>query len=369
MNQTGKRICLIAPSLQMGGIERAMSTLANYFVTQGYDIHYITLFPFEPFFELDKRITAHTPPYPFPRFGRTLLQTTNYYLKMLSPLQGHIRRVIRKIKPAVIMCFGDWFPHVIMLQLAGLNIPFYYCNRSNPNIKYGIVGSMFRKMAYTFTPPAGVIAQTKEAMIRKKKILGNNVPIKIIPNPVRRIDGENIEKENWIVSIGRLHLEKGFVRLLEAFSKTADQGWKLVLAGGGQHETEIKQKARELGLSDRVLFLGKVSDIDNLLLKSKIFVLASHQEGYPNALCEAMSAGLACISFDIVAGPKDIIIDGKNGFLIPDNDLEALSEKIELLIKNPDIRQNLGGNARNISSTNSIEFIGNQFLDFILEKV
>lgn len=368
MNEGRKRICLIAPSLQMGGIERAMSTLANYFVTQDYEIHYITLFPFEPFFELDKRIILHTPPYSFPRFGRNHFQTTTYYLKMLSPVFGHIFGQVKRIKPDAILCFGDVFPHLVMIQLSVLKIPIFYSNRSNPNIQYNSLINTIRSIAYTFAPPAGVIAQTKEAMLRKQKILGSKVPIKIIPNPVRKIEPKEFEKENWIVSVGRLHLEKGFVRLMEAFSNIDDKGWKLILAGGGKHEVQIKQKAIELGISEKVIFLGKVSNIDDLLLRSEIFVMASHQEGYPNALCEAMSAGVACISFDIVAGPKDIIDDGANGFLIPDNDLETLSEKMQLLIDQPEIRRKLGSNSKNIASTNSIELIGNQFLNFILEN-
>jgi len=365
MNQQRKRICIIAPSLQMGGIERAMSTLANYFVTKEYEIHYITLFPFEPFFELDKRIIVHTPPYPFPRFGRNLLQTALYYFKMLGPICGHIRSEVKKIKPETVLCFGDWYPHLVMLQLAGLKIPFYYSNRSNPNIKYGFIRESVRNLAYLLTPPAGIIAQTKEAMLRKKKIFGDKVPIEIIPNPVRRIKSKEFEKENWIVSVGRLHLEKGFVRLMESFSKIDNKGWKLILAGGGTHEKEIKQKAVELGIAEKVIFLGKVSNIDDLLLKSQIFALSSHVEGYPNALCEAMSAGLACISFDIVAGPKDIILNGENGFLVPDNDLQAMSDKLQLLIDNPYIREKLSINARNIATTNSINLIGNRFLNFI----
>jgi GalNAc-alpha-(1->4)-GalNAc-alpha-(1->3)-diNAcBac-PP-undecaprenol alpha-1,4-N-acetyl-D-galactosaminyltransferase len=140
-----------------------------------------------------------------------------------------------------------------------------------------------------------------------------------------------------------------------------------MLAGGGKHENEINQKIIEYGFTEEVVLLGKVSDIDQLLLKSKIFVLSSYQEGYPNALCEAMSAGLACISFDIVAGPRDIIIDNENGFLIPDNDIQALTEKIQYLIDNVAIRERLGSNARKISETNSIELIGNTYLNFMLK--
>jgi len=368
MIEVKKKICLIAPSLQMGGIERAMSTLANFFITQGHEIHYLTLFPFDPFFELDNRINLYIPPFSFPRYGRNALQTLSYYVKMLSPYNGYFRKQIKLVKPDVIMCFGDFYPHAIMIQIVDLKIPFYYCNRSNPNIKYKPFPTFIRFLAYKISPPTGVIAQTHEAMIRKKKLLRKNVPVTIIPNPVRKIEHKQIQKENWIVTVGRLHLEKGFVRLMESFSKVKSKDWKLVLAGGGIHEAEIKQKSVELGISERVVFLGKVIDIDNLLLKSKIFVLSSHKEGYPNALCEAMSAGLACISFDIVAGPKDIIQDGVNGFLIPDNDLQCLSEKMQLLIDNKILREKLGENATKISTTNSIEKIGMRYLNFILNK-
>lgn len=364
-----KKICLIAPSLQMGGIERAMSTLANYFVSRGHEVHFITLFPFEPFFVLDERINVYIPPYSFPRYGRSLLQTISYYAKMLAPFLGYIYKVVKRVRPDVILSFGDVFPHLAMLQLVNLKIPFFYSNRSNPNIKYSFLITTIRNIAYKVSPPTGVIAQTNEALLRKRKILGNKIPIVIIPNPVRRIEKKSdIEKENWIVSVGRLHLEKGFVRLLEVFSMIESAEWKLVLAGGGLHENEIKQKAIDLGIAEKVIFLGKVSDIDTLLLKSRIFVLSSHNEGYPNALCEAMSAGLACLAFDIVAGPKDIIKDGENGFLIPDNDLNTMADKLQLLINNDELRVKFGQNAMQIYKSNNIESIGNRFLDFILQK-
>lgn len=367
MNSATKRICLIAPSLQMGGIERTMSTLGNFFVSRGHEIHYITLFPFEPFFVLDGRIKLYTPPFKFPRYGRNSMQTLIYYTKMLSPASGHIRKQIKKIKPDVIMCFGDWFPHAIMLQLADLKIPFYYCNRSNPKIKYKPIPSLIRYLAYKIAPPKGVIAQTGEALLRKRRILGAKIPIRIIQNPVRVIETIDVKKENWIVSVGRLHLEKGFVRLLECFSMIDNKGWKLVLAGSGVHEKEIKQKAIDLCVAENVIFLGKVANVDELLMKSKIFVLSSLKEGYPNALCEAMSAGLACISFDIMAGPKDIIKDGINGILVPDNDLQYMADKIQVLINDEQQREYLGRNAKEISVSNSIAKIGDQFLNFIME--
>ena len=126
--------------------------------------------------------------------------------------------------------------------------------------------------------------------------------------------------------------------------------------------------AVDLGIMDRVIFTGKTKDVDIWLQKSKIFVLSSHNEGYPNALCEAMAAGLACMAFDIVAGPKDIISNGENGFLIPDNDLQAMADKLQLLIANVELREKFGLNALRICESNSIEVVGKMFLDFIIQK-
>jgi len=352
----------------MGGIERQMSITANYFATKDIEVHFITLFPFEPFFILDERIKVYIPPYAFPRTGRNVLQTASYYIKILSPFNGYIKQQIKKIKPDAILSIGDWFPHAIMLQLKELKIPFYYSNVSNPLIKYNWFPELIRKTAYRFSPPAGIIAQTSAAAERKKKLLGNKILIKIIPNPVLEIMHYPIKKENWIVSVGRLHLEKGFVRLMEVFAQINAPGWKLVLAGNGVHEKEIKQKAIDLEIDERVIFLGKVQNIPELLSKSKIFVLASHQEGFPNALCEGMAAGLPCLAFDIIAGPGDIINDGTSGYLIPDGNLKLMAKRIQYLIENEQERIKLGQEAEKITETYSVVKIGNKLLEFIFEK-
>lgn len=363
-------IVFIAPSLQMGGIERSMSTFANYFVSQSIKVHYITLFPFEPFFELDSGIIRHFSPFHFPRFGRSAIQTLTYYIRMLSPFNGHIKHVVKTVKPDVIVCFGDWFPHLVMLQLKSLNIPLFYGNRSNPAIRYTLLQEFFRTMAYHLAPPKGIVAQTTEAYLRKRRIVGSKIPIEIIPNPVRKITDKGIEKENWIISVGRMHLDKGFVRLMECFRDLESKAdWKLVLVGTGVHESEIKEMAKKFGIFDKTIFTGKVTDIDTLLLKSRIFVLSSYKEGYPNALCEAMSAGLACLSFDIVAGPKDIIQNEKNGYLIPNNDLKLMTEKIDFLIKNPASLKRIGTEAQRITESNSIESIGQKLLNFISSTI
>lgn len=354
----------------MGGIERALSTLANYFVKKGFEVHFVTIYPFEPFFCLNTEIRLYVPPYVYNKSGRNIFQTLNYYRYIFSPFHGYLKKTIQKINPDTIMCFGDWFPHLSMLVLKG-KYPFYYANRSNPNIKYNLVFEFIRKLAYKLYPPTGIIAQTTLAKLRKERIFRSIFaqcpPIKVIPNPARKVKYyNNIKRENIIISVGRLHLEKGFIRLMDIFSKLNAPNWKLMIVGGGIHEAEIKQKAVDLGIESKVIFTGSQAEIDKFLAKAKIYVMSSYKEGFPNALCEAMAAGLACLSFDIVAGPSDIINNGIDGILVPDDDLIEMQDKIQYLIDNPMEIERLGTAAKEIVNRLSLDRIGKEYLNFIL---
>ena len=105
-----------------------------------------------------------------------------------------------------------------------------------------------------------------------------------------------------------------------------------------------------------------------MLLQSKIFVLASHKEGFPNALLEACSIGLPSISFDIVAGPSDIIENEKNGILLSDGDVEGLTMAINSLIDDEKLRNRLGNNAKDTSKRFDVVTIGKE-IHFFLNEV
>ncbi len=362
-----KRIMMIAPSLQMGGLERSMSTLANYFASIGHQVIFLTIFPFEPFFILDEKILHITHSYLYGR-KNNLLDMLLFYPRIFSPIGGFIRKQAIIHCPDVIVCFGDSAPQLSMVAMLGLKIPFYLSNRSSPGIKYPMHIRIARKIGYFLSKPTGVIAQTSAAAERKKKIIGHDANIRIIPNIVLPLERQNLKKQNWIVTVGRLHYEKGIDRLLDVFKKINQPEWKLIIAGTGKHEQELKKYAVELGISGQVVFPGKVEDITNLLSQSRIFVLPSYGEGFPNALCEAMSVGLPCLSFDIIAGPGDIIENNINGFLIPDGDIETMAEKINYLIGHPEEQIRLGNEAAKIKDKFSLESVGNRYLDFILEK-
>ena len=363
-----KKICLIAPSLQMGGIERSMSVLANFFVNRNLDVYYVSIFPFEHFFFLDERVKYFEPNIEHTNKAKAF-QRAIYYLKIFFPHFGYLSKTVKKISPDIVMNFGDWYPHLAMLSLHG-KYPFYYANRSNPAIRYSWEFEVVRKFAYKLYPPVGVIAQTVRAKERKEQIFGKEkMRIKVIPNPVRRIEvSPSVIRENYVISVGRMYWSKGFGRVIDVFARLNAPDWKLILVGDGEELEDIQKKARNLGLADRVIFTGKIKNVDEWLLKSSIYLMGSYNEGFPNALCEAMSAGLACVSYDIIAGPSDIIEDGINGYLVPDGNVEEMVQKTQFLIDHSEERERLSKNAQYIADKLSLEHIGNMYLDFLFSR-
>jgi glycosyltransferase involved in cell wall biosynthesis len=150
-----------------------------------------------------------------------------------------------------------------------------------------------------------------------------------------------------VVSVGRLHRQKGFDCLLDAFRPFALEHprGKLVIAGEGPQRQELEKKSEELRIPDRVLFTGLVPSPWPILAAADIFVLPSLYEGMPNALLEAMAAALPVVATPVGAVPE-MITDGEEGLLVPPDDPEALTAALERLAWSPDLRRELGRRAR-----------------------
>ena len=127
----------------------------------------------------------------------------------------------------------------------------------------------------------------------------------------------------------------------------------------------LKKLALDCGLADRVVFAGKQHDVEKYYLNSKIFAFTSSSEGFPNAIGEAMAAGLPVVAYDCIAGPSEMIADQESGFLIPLFNDDMFKSKLELLMDNTELREELGQKGMaNIKKFN-IQFIGEQFYQFI----
>ena len=117
-------------------------------------------------------------------------------------------------------------------------------------------------------------------------------------------------------------------------------------------------------IKHRIDFLGKIKNIDIEYAKAGIFVMPSRSEGFPNALVEAMAAGCPCISFDFIAGPRDVITERENGILIPAERVDLLAKAIDELIANSELRNKISLNALAIKTKLEPKKIAKQYLIF-----
>ncbi len=352
-----KKVCIIGPCVNMGGIERASSVMANEIHAQGHQVMYLAIFRHPRFFEISPDILFDEP-----------LDGSNVTSLNITKTIWRIRKRIAAFNPDTILVYNKFYASLALIALTGTGRKIFISERSSPFYHWPAKIRFINKLALLLNRPSGVIAQTEIAAKYQSKALPGSVPIAVIPNAIREVRlYPEIARQNQILAVGRLGDRlKGFDRLIKAFAQLPDHNWELVFAGGDEEGSELRQLARSYGVFEKVRFLGKVADIDKVYAGAGMFVIPSRSEGFPNALCEAMAAGLPCIAFDFVAGPADIIVNGKNGMLVKDGDIAALSRTMSELINNESQRMSLGQNAMQISDTLNSAKVASQVLDFIL---
>ena len=210
------------------------------------------------------------------------------------------------------------------------------------------------------------MAQTSIAASYQKKYYKKS-KIEVIPNVLRNVKlFPDVKREEIILAVGRLgdHL-KGLDLLIESFAKIKNKNWLLHIAGGDEDGSALKQQAQELGIINRIKFLGKVKDIDLEYAKAGIYVIPSRSEGFPNALAEAMAAGCCCIAFDFTAGPRDIIVDGISGLIIENGNTTEMAKAIDYLIASSEKRMQLSKEAIKIREKLNENLIAEKIKRFI----
>lgn len=180
--------------------------------------------------------------------------------------------------------------------------------------------------------------------LRRLELLPNPLPALAVPAPLAATDPAPL----GFVSVGRLVHQKGLDVLLEALGHCSGpaQDWQLVLVGDGPERPALERQAAEAGLADRVQFAGFRSDPGRFLAAASVFVLSSRFEGMPNALLEAMAAGLAVIVTDASPGPLEVVEHRRTGLVVPAQDPRALAAAMQELAADPGLRQRLGQAAR-----------------------
>jgi glycosyltransferase involved in cell wall biosynthesis len=331
-----KKIALVIPTLTAGGAERVMSVLANNFAdNNNFEIHLILLVGGNMFYNLSDKVHLHIPHFFYKNYNRI-----TFTLKLSS----YLRKILKKIQPEIILSFEGRYNSFVLMNALGIKSKCFVSDRSSPLVSYGMLINFYNKLFYPKS--YGIIAQTNFAKKKMLQKIGHK-NVTVIGNPIKSIETNDVvQRQNIILNVGRFIPTKHQDLLLDYFSQIDNENWELWFLGEGETLEFVKQRAKDLKVESKVKFLGNQKNIGDYYLQSKIFAFTTSSEGFPNALGEAMGAGCACISFDCVAGPSDLITNNVDGILIqPDHHEDFKSRLVELMHSEFKINY-LGANAK-----------------------
>ena len=375
MNNNYYKIVFCTPALySAGGVERVVAVKANYFAEQlGYDVTIIVTEGKgrDCFFPISDKVRIVNYELNFEELWRLpFWKKVFVYLIKQRRFKKRLKADLMKIRP-------DFTISTLRREINFLNgiddgsfkIGELHVNRANyRNIdtkNSNVLKRLFAKM--WMNSLLGDLKRLDKMVVLTDSALKDWPELcKVVKIPDAlpfRIDGKSDLSVKRVVSIGRYAYDKGNDLLLQAWAIIEKEmsDWTLDIYGNGNQEPYQMQMA-ELGIDPhRCHLYGPVSDVKTEYLSSSIFVLPSRFEGFGLVIIEAMACGVPVIAFDCENGPRSIITNGENGFLIPPFDIHLFAEKVMLLMKEQELRFRLGVNAQDSASQYGIDRIGHQW--------
>jgi glycosyltransferase involved in cell wall biosynthesis len=191
-----------------------------------------------------------------------------------------------------------------------------------------------------------------------------------MPNGVPELGGRRAALDaKVVVAAGRMGPQKGFDRLLPVWAKVAREhpDWELRIWGGGKGIGKLRRQADELGIADSAHIMGFTSKLHEEFADSSLYVMSSRNEGFPMVLLEAMSAGLPVVSYDCPTGPRDIVREGVDGYVVPNGDRDALAAALGRLMDDAEMRKAFGAAAVEGAARYDIAAIARRWEELLAE--
>lgn len=356
------RVTFVISNLDSGGAERVVSILCGHLAERGFQVTLITLNDSVP----DHYRLA-------PAVNRVRLQLRplrgSWWSRRLSNVGWivQLRKAIKNSAPDAVVSFMDAINVMTLIATLGTKIPVIISERVDPR-RHDAAFPWNRLRPLTYPRADALVVQTERVASWAKRVVPPR-KVWVIPNPAiptssteRPLD-VTLPPPPFALAMGRLTHQKGFDILIRAFSRCAasDPQRSLVILGKGPDESALKKLADQLGIPNQVHFSGVASEPTAVMRRACFFVLSSRYEGFPNALVEAMTAGLAVIATDCPSGPRELVEHERNGLLVPPEDVAALSDGMSLLFENAGLRRRLGESAAGIVSRLGIDEVGKQW--------
>lgn len=333
------KFVFVIPTLSMGGAERIVSVLGNTLCRNGQDVTVIKYLDCEDEYKTVPEVKIIN----LSGGGRAEYDRMSFLVKIRK-----LRSAIRQESPDYVLPFLFQVARDVFFATLGLPFTVIQSIRidpaSGPASRYM---RAFRDWLVYRSKCTFVQNEQQRAYFRK-----GQGKIHVLYNPVESSYFDLQPAYNSdrfrICAIGRVERQKNFRLLVDAFCRAfpEDGTAELDIYGDGSLKGELINDIAARGREGSIHLKGRTDRIPEVLTTSDLFVLSSDFEGMPNALIEAMAAGLPCISTDCPTGPSDLITDGVNGLLVPVRDVEAMAEAMRRLSRNPESGREMGRRAK-----------------------
>jgi len=337
---TNKKVMFVIPRMGGGGAERVVANIANSLSERGYKIRITTLVSNESFYPLDNNIIINSALLKVDRSSKL-----NAYISMAKNFIRaflFIKKEIKRFQPDTVISMlieADILTHLV--KQFGLNFRHICSERNDPSRRNKYIRKylsyIYRKADYFICQGKKVAEYYGDIPKSKVAIIPNPIDASLIPDSVEEAFSQKI------VAVGRLDPQKNFSLLIDSFSDISEDfpQCELVIYGEGFMRNELEEKIKYYGLQEKVSLPGASKDVLNKIKDASLFVMSSNYEGFPNALVEAMAAGLPVISTDFATGIAHDLVTENNGIVVPVNDRNALSDAIMEIMREPQLRNKM----------------------------
>lgn len=377
-----KKISILALHLGYGGIEKALTILANALaVTYEVEIASIYQLEEEPAFSLGKRVkVVYLNPGVKPNRDEfasavrrknpiSILKEGVRACKILRLRKTSMVKYIKQCDADIVIATRDildrWLGKYGNSQMFKIG---WEHNHHHGNMKYANKIVKANRKLDTL-----VLVSRDLTEFYEEKLSGTNCQCVYIPNIIDMIPQEvSPLTEKRFVSVGRLSPEKGYIDLLKIYERLVkhDPTWHLDIVGDGKEFSKLQEFAKLHRLQKKVTFHGfqKKEYIDDLLHRSSIYLMTSHTESFGIVLLEAMSHGLPCVAFDSAEGAREIIENQKSGFLIKHRDFDQYERAVETLMGSIEKRRKMGKRGYQLVGQYSEDVVIKKWIDLLEGK-
>lgn len=363
------KLVYLTPALYMaGGVERVLTLKANYFAEHfGYDV---TIILTEgkgksPFYPLSERIKVVNLNIGFEQLWNcSFLKKIFVYLKKQRQYKKALTAELMKLCPDItVSLLRREINFLIGIKDGSKKIGELHVNRLNYR-NFEANDTNFMKQLFAKLWMFSLVKQLKRldrfVVLTEEDMLAwpELQNVSVIPDPLSFVPtAQSSLSVKRVIAVGRYVYQKGFDLLLQAWAKIERQcpDWMLVVYGDGDR-APYEQMMRNLGIdTSRCLLNGPTTDIQREYVNSSLFVFTSRFEGFGMVLVEAMACGLPVVSFACPCGPKDIVRDGEDGFLVENGNIDELVQQLMKLMVDHRLRTAFARHAQQNAQRFNIE--------------